>query len=75
MNTGYKIYLNRRRLTLDPNGSIYYNGLTWSTDITEPNTDVYGNPVYTGQGPYFPPVFDTASCPVTTSTTTTTTTM
>lgn len=77
-NTGYKIYLNRRRLILDPNGSIFYNGLTWSSDLTEPNSDVLGNPIFTGVGPYFPPVYDISSCPIsatTTSTTTTTTTI
>ncbi len=82
--TGYKIYLNRRRLILDENGTIFYNGLTWSSDLTEPNSDILGNAILSGIGPYFPPVYDDISCPIggesttttttTTSTTTTTTT-
>lgn len=77
-NTGYKIYLNRRRLILDPSGSIFYNGLTWSSDLTEPNSDILGNPILSGLGPYFPNVYDIATCPIsitTTSTTTSTTTI
>lgn len=83
--TGYKIYLNRRRLILDENGTIFYNGLTWSSDLTEPNSDILGNAILSGIGPYFPPVYDDISCPIggesttttttTTSTTTTTTTV
>lgn len=58
--TGYKIFLNRRRLILDPDGDIYYNGLTWSSDLTEPNSDVFGNFI-PGQGPFFDKIPD-ATC-------------
>lgn len=75
-NTGNKVYLNRRRLYEDIDGPISYNGLTWSSNLTEPNTNMYGQPVYSGVGPYFPPILDLSACPiVTTSTTTTTTTL
>lgn len=72
--TGYKIYLNRRRLILDENGTIFYNGLTWSSDLTEPNSDILGNAILSGLGPYFPNVYDITSCPLGGASTTTTTT-
>lgn len=67
-NTGYKIFKNReRQISTD-------GGLTWITDLTEPNTDASGNPVYSGSGPYIPPVYDVLLCPLPAPTTTTTTT-
>ena len=73
INTGYKIWQYRlKEISID-------GGLTWYPDITsiESNTDINGNPIYSGQGTYVPPIWDTLSCPLpstTTSTTTTTTT-
>lgn len=50
--TGYKIYRNRRRTVL-------INGVTESSlTLTEPNLNGVG------LGPYFPPVLDLLSCPI-----------
>jgi hypothetical protein len=62
--TGYKIFRYRKRLILDPNGTIFYNGLTWSDGfMTEVNTSGtpgsgQGSPVFGPVGPYFPPIWD-----------------
>ncbi len=45
-------------MILDSNGTIFYNGLTWSSDLTEANIPGVG------LGPYFPPVYDTTACPI-----------
>ena len=60
-NTGYLIYGQRERQVS------YDNGVTWTTDLIEPNTYPDGTPVYTGElgtiGPYIAPVYDPISCP------------
>jgi hypothetical protein len=67
--TGNIVYLNRRQLKSDPNGSISYQGMSWSQyGHTESNMDIYGSPntsgAYrdlSGNGLYFPAVA-TTSC-------------
>jgi hypothetical protein len=67
--TGKTVYLNRRELISDPNGSISYQGMSWSQyGHTESNMSVYGVPNTSGayrdtngNGLYFPSVA-TTSC-------------
>jgi len=66
--TGNTVFLNRRMLISDPNGSIFYQGSTWSQyGVPEPNMDIYGNPILgnyldvNGNELYFPAVA-TTSC-------------
>jgi len=67
--TGNIVYLNRRELISDPNGSIWYQGMSWSQNgHTESNMSIYGVPNTSGayrdvngNGLYFPAVA-TTSC-------------